>query len=79
MRAVVLATLTLGFATVAFGQDYPARPIRLVVPFAPGGAADTTARMLADALGKRLGQTVIVENKPGAGATVGAATCGVTV
>ena len=71
--AITLATLTLGFATVAFGQDYPVRPIRLIVPFAPGGAADTTARMVADALGKRLGQMVIVENKPGAGATVGAA------
>ncbi|MEI6113351.1 MAG: tripartite tricarboxylate transporter substrate binding protein [Burkholderiales bacterium] len=71
--AITLATLTLGFTTVAFGQDYPVRPIRLIVPFAPGGAADTTARMVADALGKRLGQMVIVENKPGAGATVGAA------
>ena len=71
--AITLATLALGVTTVAFGQDYPVRPIRLIVPFAPGGAADTTARMVADALGKRLGQTVIVENKPGAGATVGAA------
>jgi len=71
--AIALATLTLGFTTMTYGQDYPVRPIRLIVPFAPGGAADTTARMVADALGKRLGQTVIVENKPGAGATVGAA------
>lgn len=71
--ALALCAPTLGLSAAALAQDYPTRPVRLVVPFAPGGAADTTARMLAESLGKRLGQPVVVENKPGAGATVGAA------
>lgn len=53
-------------------QDYPNRPLRLVVPFAPGGGADIVARAIAGPLGKRLGQTIIVDNKPGGGATLGA-------
>ncbi len=52
---------------------YPSKPIKIVVPFAPGGAADTTARMISEPLSKQLGQTIIVENKPGGGATIGAA------
>ncbi len=69
-----LAIVTTAFVcgTGARADEYPAKPIRLVVPFAPGGAADTTARMLGEALSKQLGQPVIVENKPGGGATVGA-------
>ena len=53
-------------------ETYPARPVRLVVGFAPGGAADTVARAMSDAMGKALGQNVIVENKPGAGSSVAA-------
>lgn len=52
---------------------YPDRPIRMIVPFAPGGGADLTARVVADTLGKKLGQPVIIENKAGAGGVIGAA------
>ena len=52
-------------------QDYPNRPIKVVVPFSPGGAVDGPMRAIAQELGKRLKQQVIIENKPGAGATIG--------
>ena len=53
-------------------ETYPARPVKLVVGFAPGGAADTVARAMSDAMSKALGQSVVVENKPGAGSSVAA-------
>ncbi len=58
-------------ASTAWAQDYPNKPIRIVVPFSPGGAVDGPTRMVAQELGKRLKQQVFVENKPGAGATIG--------
>ena len=58
-------------ATSVAAQDYPSRPIRVIVPFSPGGAVDGPMRVVAQELGKRLGQAVTVENKPGAGATIG--------
>jgi tripartite-type tricarboxylate transporter receptor subunit TctC len=54
-------------------QDWPARPIRFVVPYPPGGFTDVTARLIGQKLGERLGQPVIVENKPGANGTIGVA------
>jgi tripartite-type tricarboxylate transporter receptor subunit TctC len=69
-RAVVLATLTL--AAHAHADTWPNKPISLVVPFPPGGTTDVLARALAEKLTTSLGQTVIVESKPGAGATLGA-------
>ncbi|MDO9709591.1 Bug family tripartite tricarboxylate transporter substrate binding protein [Paracraurococcus lichenis] len=64
------AALALPLATRA-QPSWPAQPIRLVVPFAPGGTTDLTARLIAQGLQERLGQPVIIENRPGAGATVG--------
>ena len=64
------ALVALG-ASVAQAQDYPSRPVRVVVPFSPGGAVDGPMRVIAQELSKRLGQQVIVDNKPGAGATIG--------
>ncbi len=55
----------------SWAQDYPNRPIRIVVPFSPGGAVDGPTRAIAQELAKRLKQQVIIENKPGAGATIG--------
>jgi tripartite-type tricarboxylate transporter receptor subunit TctC len=66
----LLATSLLASAALA-QADYPNRPIRVVVPFSPGGAVDGPMRVVAQELGKRLKQQVIVDNKPGAGATIG--------
>ncbi len=71
-RALLLAGLALPMAGRAQTEEWPSRPLKLVVPFAPGGASDQVGRMLAEALGSRLGQSMIVENRPGAGATLGA-------
>jgi tripartite-type tricarboxylate transporter receptor subunit TctC len=57
----------------AHAQTYPSRPIKLIVPWSAGGTADTRGRQVAEVLAKELGQPVVVENRPGAGATVGAA------
>ena len=70
--AWLLAVATM-FAVVGVGaQDYPNRPVHLIVPFAAGGGSDVMARLIAEPLAKRLGQAVVVENKPGANATIGA-------
>ena len=67
--ALALAAL-LGLPA-AQAQDYPSRPLRIVVPFSPGGAVDGPMRAIAEQLGRRLKQQVIIENRPGAGATIG--------
>ena len=71
-RAILALAAGLVLATTAQAQTWPSSPIRLVVPFAPGGAADLMARILAEPLAKRLGQPIVIENKPGGGATLGA-------
>jgi len=69
---LLVATLTVGaFAAPATAQDYPSKPIRLIVPFTPGGVTDTGARVVADKLGARLGQSVVVDNRPGASGNIG--------
>jgi tripartite-type tricarboxylate transporter receptor subunit TctC len=61
----LIATLVLFAALGAQAQDYPAKPVRVLVPFAPGGAVDTTARVLAQAMTQRLGWQFVIENRPG--------------
>ena len=68
-----LATSAAALASVphvARGQGYPARPVRLVVGYAPGGPADVLARLLGQWLSERLGEQIIVENRPGAGTNI---------
>jgi tripartite-type tricarboxylate transporter receptor subunit TctC len=73
-RAVVAALLFAPFSSRAFAGAYPNKPIRLIVPFAPGGNADLTGRLFGEALSKRLGSPVMVENRGGAGGAIGAET-----
>ena len=71
MRRAV-ATVLLCLAALARAQPYPAKPIHFIVPFPPGGGNDTVARAIAQQLGPDLGQPVVVDNRPGAGGSVGA-------
>src|SRR4249920_1637383 len=67
----LLAACASVLALTVHAQDYPVKPIRLIVPFAPGGVADNSARVVAEPLGQRLGQQVVVENRPGASGNIG--------
>jgi tripartite-type tricarboxylate transporter receptor subunit TctC len=69
---IALAALALCLASGVHGQDWPLRPVRIVVPSPPGDGSDVTARAVADKLTTALGQPFVVENKPGAGGVVGA-------
>ena len=65
------AALTLALATAAAAQDYPTKPVRLIIPFPPGAINDTVGRMIATQLGTRLGKQVVVDNRAGAAGVIG--------
>ena len=69
--AALAACLTAAYAGAGFAQDYPNRPIRLIVPFAPGGGSDFMGRLIGQKLSEQLGQQVVVDNRPGAASLVG--------
>src|SRR5579871_3420645 len=68
----VIALVSIWQGAPAVADDYPSRPIKMIVPFAPGGPTDATGRMLAEAMSRRLGQPIVIENFGGAGGNVGA-------
>ena len=72
MKLKLLAVAILLGCGSALAQTWPSKPVRVIVTFSPGGSSDIVARLVAVPLQAELGQTVIVDNKPGAGGTIGA-------
>ena len=73
--AAGIAVICVAFASMAWAQDYPLRPIKIIIPLGPGGGGDIFSRALADELQKAWGQPVVVENRPGGGQNIGARAC----
>ena len=73
IRNSFIAVLTLACVGLAQAQNYPDKPIKLNVPWPPGGGVDTSARIISEPLSKRLGQPIVIENKPGAAGNIGTA------
>ncbi|WP_395712746.1 Bug family tripartite tricarboxylate transporter substrate binding protein [Reyranella sp.] len=71
-KRILLAAMALTWVLPAAAQDYPSKPIKIIVPFGPGTATDTVARVVGAAIGNRTGQAVVIENKPGAEGQIGA-------
>ena len=74
MKRIILGALILGLGSTSFAQNWPSKPIRVLVGFAPGGSADVSARMTGEIVSKELGQAVIIENRPGGAGSIAAET-----
>src|SRR5262245_8983416 len=72
LRRLITGALAVALAATAAAQQFPAKPVTLICPWPPGGSTDATMRALAEATGKYLGQSVVIENRPGAAGTLGA-------
>ena len=72
LHQILVACAVLVLACQAYAQNYPIRPVRMVIPFSAGGAADVPGRILMQKVSEALGQQVVVDNRPGAGSTIGA-------
>ena len=70
-RAALVAVLATALGMPSWAQDYPNKPVRIIVPFAPGGSADVFGRFVAQRLQEALGQNFIIDNRPGAGSLIG--------
>src|SRR6187455_1655561 len=70
-KAVLAILCALGFMGAAAAQNYPAKPVRIILPFPPGGPSDILGRALAQKLTEQVGQQVITDNRPGAGGNLG--------
>src|ERR1044072_3983510 len=70
-RIILLSLAAIAFATAAQAQQFPTRPVTLIVPWPPGGSTDIAMRALATATEKHLGQSIVIENRPGAAGTLG--------
>ncbi|MDH1381345.1 tripartite tricarboxylate transporter substrate-binding protein, partial [Comamonas aquatica] len=70
-KIIVATAIALGFTASAQANDFPVKPIKIIVPWAPGGATDVIARVLGQRLSESVGQPVVIENKAGAGGNIG--------
>ncbi len=71
MKKLIVGVLALGFFALAHAQPYPSKPIKLIVPFPPGNTIDIMSRLIAPKMSERMGQQVVVENRPGASGMLG--------
>ena len=71
LPALVIAAIGMGVAALSAAQSFPSRPIRMVVPLAPGGTNDTLGRIVSERRAERFGQQVVVDNRPGANSQIG--------